>query len=95
MEQFDRLICHVPVNVLPKTSSSGGTSSFGVLVLVMDNLFGSMPCNFAVDPGSTDKLYARGHCHRAICFNGNALPAGERTDPESRRLDWRSILSAQ
>ena len=32
----------IPVKVLPKTSSSGGTSSFGVVVLVMDKASGSI-----------------------------------------------------
>ena len=32
----------LPVKVRPKTSSSGGTSSLGVMVLVMDKALGSI-----------------------------------------------------
>lgn len=39
----------VPVKVLPKTNSVGGTSSLGVVVFVMESLLGSISWTFTVD----------------------------------------------
>ena len=38
----------VPVKLLPKTNSFGGTSSFGVIVFVTDNLEESMSWSLSV-----------------------------------------------
>ena len=88
-------ISHIPVNVLPKTSSSGGSSSFGVVVFVIDNFDRSMPCNVAVDPEPTSELYVRLHCQFSGSFEGSSLLADEKIDPASNRLDWWSMLSDQ
>lgn len=85
-------ISHTPVNVLPKTSSSGGTSSFGVVLFVIDNFDMSMPCNVAVDPEPIFELYIRLHCQLSGSFDDSSLLADEAIDPASIRLDWRSIL---
>jgi hypothetical protein len=77
----------LPVKVLPKTNSFGGTSSLGVVVFVMDNLEGSMSRGFIVDADSTLMLYSlvdsraatsleRAHLKRATCGR-----------------NWRSILT--
>jgi hypothetical protein len=46
------VVANEPVNVRPKTSSSGGTSFFGFAVFVIDNLDASMSCNFTVEVAS-------------------------------------------
>ena len=86
------LISNVPVKVLPKTSSSGGTSSFGVILFVIDSFDGSMPGNVGVKPA----LYVRLHCQLKGSLEGTSLLADERTDLAKNRLVWRSsILSDQ
>lgn len=47
----------LPVNVLPKTNSSGGTSSFGVIVAVTESFEGSRPGSFLIEVSSFCKLY--------------------------------------
>lgn len=47
----------VPVKVRPKTNSAGGTSSLGVVVLVMDSLEGSISWGCMVDAASAWMLY--------------------------------------
>lgn len=39
----------IPVNVLPKTNSLGGTSSLGVVVFVIESLEGSRSASLAPD----------------------------------------------
>jgi hypothetical protein len=51
----------MPVNVLPKTSSSSGKSFLGVVVFVMDNAWGLMPGNWAMAASEDSILYDR--CH--------------------------------
>jgi hypothetical protein len=51
----------MPVNVLPKTSSSSGKSSLGVVVFVTDNAWGLMPGNWAMAASEDSILYGR--CH--------------------------------
>jgi hypothetical protein len=51
----------MPVNVLPKTSSSAGKSALGVVVLLMDNAWGLMPGNWAMAASEDSILYGR--CH--------------------------------
>lgn len=46
-----------PVNVFPKTSSSGGRRVLGVVVLVMERRDGSMSCSFDNRPASVCLLY--------------------------------------
>ena len=43
---------HMPVKFRPKTSCSGGRSSLGVAVSVMDSFEGSMPGNWAIAASS-------------------------------------------
>lgn len=45
------------MKVLPKTSSSDGTSSFGVIVLVTDNFEGSSPGRPLIAVSSVCRLY--------------------------------------
>lgn len=59
----------VPVNVLPKTNSLGGTSSLGVVVLVIDSLDTSISCSFTVDAAVALILYVL----EAINFEGDCL----------------------
>lgn len=47
-----------PVNVRPKINSLAGTSSFGVVVLVMDSFEGSMSCSLFADAAWAWMLYA-------------------------------------
>jgi len=47
------------VKVLPKMSSSGGTSCFGVMVSVMESLEGSSPGKFLIEASSVFRLYDR------------------------------------
>lgn len=49
------------MKVLPNTSSSGGTSFFGVFVWVIDNVSGLMPGNFAMAASSDCMLYCLRH----------------------------------
>lgn len=48
----------IPVNVLPKMSSSGGTSSFGVMVSVIESFEGSSPERLLIELSAVCKLYA-------------------------------------
>jgi hypothetical protein len=50
----------LPVKVLPKTSSSGGTRLFGVMVLVMESFEGSRPGRCLNEVSSVFKLYHLG-----------------------------------
>jgi hypothetical protein len=73
---------HIPVKFFPKTKSLGGSRSFGVVVLVMDSLDGSM----AARPAPDSELYAlaaaqTADARRAVDCLG--VP---------RRHNWRSIL---
>lgn len=61
----------VPVNVRPKTSSVGGTNSFGVVVLVIDSFDGSMSRALIVDAELTLTLYAL--VHVANILEGDCL----------------------
>lgn len=45
----------MPVKFLPKTSSSGGMSSLGVVVSTIDTALGSIPGSLAV-PGLFDSM---------------------------------------
>ena len=56
------------MNVRPKTSSSGGTSSFGVVVLVIESAEGSMPGSLAIASSCDCMLYDRWHCHCVLGF---------------------------
>ena len=51
---------NIPVKVLPKTSSSGGTRLFGVVVLVMESFEGSRPGRCLLEVSSVFKLYHLG-----------------------------------
>lgn len=48
----------------PNTSSSGGRSSFGVVVLEMDRDSGLIPGSWAISASSDCMLYGLGHCVR-------------------------------
>lgn len=45
------------MKVRPKTNSLGGMSSFGVVVLVIDSLEGSISCSLTADADSALMLY--------------------------------------
>lgn len=49
---------------LPNTSSSGGRSSLGVVVLVIDRDSGLIPGSLAIAASSDRMLYNLGHCVR-------------------------------
>jgi len=63
----------VPVNVLPKTNSLGGMSSLGVVVLVIDNLEGSMSWSFGVDADWVWVLYDLEASQAATSFDGDCF----------------------
>jgi hypothetical protein len=48
---------NIPVKVLPKMSSSGGTRFFGVVVLVMESFEGSRPGRCLIEASSVFRLY--------------------------------------
>jgi hypothetical protein len=61
--------CTVPVNVRPKTNSFGGTSSLGVVVLVIDSLEGSISASLA----SEETLYDLEASQAATSLDGVCL----------------------
>lgn len=64
------------MKVLPNTSSAGGTSSLGVLVVVIDSLEGSMSWSLIVDAEVAWILYALVHAANILegdFLNGKAL----------------------
>ena len=56
----------LPVKVRPKTSSSWGTSSLGVVVFVTVSAEGFMPGSLAIASSCDCMLYGRRHCHCAL-----------------------------
>ncbi len=60
----------LPVNVRPKTSSLGGTSSFGVVVFMTERADGSMPGSLAIASSCDCMLYRRWCCHCAVGLEG-------------------------
>lgn len=88
-----RLGC-VPVNVRPKTSCSGGTSSFGVVVLMMERASELMLGSLASSSSCDCILYGLLHCQLGPgSRHGAALKAG-RQDLAQKSDGWPAI-SAQ
>lgn len=64
----------LPVNILPKTNSLGGRSFFGVVVLVIVALEGSISASLIVDAASTFTAYDLEAAHATeaileeVCF---------------------------
>jgi hypothetical protein len=79
--------CVLPVNVLPKTNSFGGTSSRGVLVLEIDSLAGSISCSFTVDAAFAWMLYDRDDSHAPMSLGDGAWKAVRLGS------NWRSIFT--
>ena len=75
------------MNVLPNTSSSGGTNDFGVVVLVMDSALGLISCVLAVGAAFAIMLYSR---------DSARYPDGCKHDREAddanRGANWHSIV---
>jgi hypothetical protein len=68
--QAYHLASDLPVNVLPNTSSSGGTSSFGVMVSVTESFEGSRLGSFLIEASSVCKLYDLRQLGFASSLNG-------------------------
>ena len=77
----------MPVKFLPKTSSSEGRSSLGVVVLVIDRASGFMPGNLAIAASFDCILYNLWHC---VDWNGrsgrSAFEANRQDLAELKRL---------
>jgi hypothetical protein len=75
-----------PVKVLPKTSSSGGTIFFGVIVLVMESFEASRPGNFDSVSSSACKVFRLRHDALANDLQSNEC---DRVRDVSGACEWR------
>src|SRR5436305_4471574 len=75
-----------PVKVLPKTSSSGGTIFFGVMVLVMESFEASRPGNFDSVSSSACKVLRLRHDVLANDLQSNEC---DRVRDVSGACEWR------
>src|SRR5271167_4921477 len=75
-----------PVKVLPKTSSSGGTIFFGVMVLVMESFEASRPGNFDSVSSSACKVLRLRHDVLANDLQSNEC---DRVGDVSGACEWR------
>lgn len=66
---------YLPVKVRPNTNSVGGTSSFGVVVSVMESFEGSISCSLEVAAASALMLYGLAVPHTVTSLEGEDLKA--------------------
>lgn len=79
------------MNVRPKTSSWGGTSSLGVVDFVMDSFEGSMPGSLAIESSCACMLYTLRHRKGAVHADGSS---SENSEAALLKSVWRSMATA-
>lgn len=84
----------VPVNVRPKTSSSGGVSSLGVVVLVIVRTSGLMLGSLASSSSCDCILYGLLECQSGLGSRSGAALEAVRHDLAHMSGGWRA-MSAQ
>ena len=85
----------LPVKVLPKTSSSGGRSSFGVVVLVMDKASGSILGSLAMASSWDCMLYGLLSCQLRLLNGDSSFLEVVKQDLRPLKTGWRAMLSGK